>query len=423
MIKKYLICRICKKTKLKKTIDFGKTPIGDFWLDKNETKLKIKNYPLNLGFCNFCKLSQLIEGVNEKLIYKKFFYEISVTSGLKEHYFKFENLFTNKFNQNMKLKNIIDIGSNDGSFLEPFKERGYNVFGVEPVKKFNKICKNKGIKILNGYFNKSLAYRIKKNTKYDIVSVNFLVANIDYLDNFLDGIELISKEKSYLIIETSHLLEVINKKLYDTFFHEHIFYFSLYNLNKIFSKRKYSIHHVEMTKSKGGSLRLILKKNEKCYSSVVNKLINNVIRQEKKYLFNSKIYSDFGKYLDNKKIEIKNILKNYDEKIVIFGASVATTTLVKKFNLEKKIKYFIDDNKIMHNKFSPLNKKPVFKSSHFFKDKKSNTLLIIAIRYTDMILKKYQKYLKYKNVIRIYPKVKLVNFKSRLKRVKNNQLV
>ena len=76
MIKKYLNCRICKKTKLKKTIDFGNTPIGDFWLKKSEKNLKLKKYPLNLGYCNKCKLPQLIEGLNEKQIYKKFFYEI-----------------------------------------------------------------------------------------------------------------------------------------------------------------------------------------------------------------------------------------------------------------------------------------------------------------------------------------------------------
>jgi 2-polyprenyl-3-methyl-5-hydroxy-6-metoxy-1,4-benzoquinol methylase len=368
--------------------------------------------------------SSVKESVSEKEIYKKFFYEISVTTGLKDHYFKFEKFFSKKFKINKKTKKIIDIGCNDGSFLEPFKINGYNVLGVEPVKKFKKICEKKNINFLNNYFNKNLAKKFKKkNLKFDIIAVNFLLANVNYLKEFIESINLISEKKSYLIIETSHVLSVMKKNLYDTFFHEHIFYFSLYNLQNIFKKYKFEIHNLEFTKSKGGSLRIIFRKNVKCNSSIVKNTIKKTINLEKKYLFNNSVYLNFEKNLENTKHQIHKLLKNYKEKVVIFGASVATTTIIKKFNLENKIAYFIDDNVIMHGKHSPINKKPVFSPSFFFNDNHNKILLIVAIRYTDMIINKYKKFLKKKKIVRIYPKVELVKFHDNLKKVSSNELL
>ena len=308
--------------------------------------------------------------------------------------------------------------------MEPFKLSGYNVLGIEPVKKFKYICKKKNIKVLNTYFNKKLASNLKKkNIKFDIISVNFLIANVDYLEEFIESIDMISNDKSYLIIETSHVLSVIKKKLYDTFFHEHIFYFSLYNLKNILKKKKFEIHFVEITKSKGGSLRIILKKNEKCKSLKIRKRIDKIIKAEKKYLFKYKVYEDFEKYLDKTNFNIQNIVNKFNNKIVVFGASVASTTIIKKFNLEEKINYFIDDNKLMHSKYNPLNKMPVHKPSKFFNDNKNKTLMIIAIRYTDMIINKYKKYLKNKNIIRIFPNVRLEKNDYKIKRIKSNELI
>lgn len=423
MYKKHLNCRICG-SKLEKAIKFEETPIGDFWLNKNEKKQILNQYPLNACFCNICKLLQLKESINEKEIYKKFFYEISVTTGLKDHYFKFEKFFSKRFKIKKKTKSIIDIGCNDGSFLEPFKLSGYDVVGVEPVKKFKKICEKKNIYCLNSYFNANLAKKFKKKgLKFDVIAVNFLLANVDYLTEFIESINEISEEKAYLIIETSHVLSVMKKNLYDTFFHEHIFYFSLYNLKNIFKKYKFEIHNLEFTKSKGGSLRIIFRKNVKCRSSIVKTAIKKTINLEKKYLFSNSVYLNFEKNLENTKNQIQKLIKNYKEKIVVFGASVATTTILKKFNLENKVSYFIDDNVIMHGKYSPINKKPVFPPSFFFEDNNNKIMLIIAIRYTDMIINKYKNFFKKKKIIRIYPKVELLKFNDNLKKVRSNELL
>ena len=144
---KYKNCRICNSNNIETVIKFEKTPIGDAW--KKVKKKFTTFYPLNIFFCKKCRSIQLKETISEKKIYNNFFYEISVTSGLKEHYKKFSEQLTKKYFKENKKYKILDIGSNDGSFLFPFSKKKFFCLGIEPTKHIARKANSRKIHTLN----------------------------------------------------------------------------------------------------------------------------------------------------------------------------------------------------------------------------------------------------------------------------------
>ena len=418
-------CRLCKSKKLKNVILFGKVPFGDHWLKKSDLNIKIKKYPLTVSFCISCKVLQLRQFVDEQQLYKRFFYEISVTSGLNNHYNKFINYFTKKFSSKIVNKKILDIGSNNGFFLNCFKKKGYQIFGVEPVKHISDHANRKGIKTYNFFFNKKNSdILLKENGKFSVIAINYLLANINNFHHFVSSVNKLLENEGFLIIETSHLKQIIKKKLYDTFFHEHIFYFTLENLIKIFENYNIHIYEVEEILPKGGSLRIILRKNIRKMNKNNQEKILKILKDEKKYKLQSiKTYINFFEFLKKVKSKIKKNIVQKESKIAAFGASVASNTLIYYFNLFKKIKYFVDDNKIMYNLYAPYSKIPVKDPNFFFNDNKTKSILILAIRYTDMILNKYKNKFKSKIIYRIYPKIIKIKNLKKFKKIKFGSIV
>ena len=193
---KYKNCRICNSNNIETVIKFEKTPIGDAW--KKVKKKFTTFYPLNIFFCKKCRSIQLKETISEKKIYNNFFYEISVTSGLKEHYKKFSEQLTKKYFKENKKYKILDIGSNDGSFLFPFSKKKFFCLGIEPTKHIARKANSRKIHTLNIFFNKKNSVKIKKKYgDFDLISLNFILANVDYIHNFLDGVDNLIKRMVY----------------------------------------------------------------------------------------------------------------------------------------------------------------------------------------------------------------------------------
>ena len=152
--------------------------------------------------------------------------------------------------------------------------------------------------------------------------------------------------------------------------------------------------------------------------------ILKILKDEKKYKLQSiKTYINFFEFLKKVKSKIKKNIVQKESKIAAFGASVASNTLIYYFNLFKKIKYFVDDNKIMYNLYAPYSKIPVKDPNFFFNDNKTKSILILAIRYTDMILNKYKNKFKSKIIYRIYPKIIKIKNLKKFKKIKFGSIV
>lgn len=395
-------CRLCKSKQLNKVVRLEPTPLCDQYLSKKEDQAL---YPLNLYQCDACKFCQIDCIIDPELIYKDYIYVSKSSSDLKNH---FESYVKNVIEYTHIKRNdfVIDIGSNDGLLLTVFKENGQRILGVEPSSEIAQEANDNGIHTLSEYFTLNLAKKIK--TKYgsaDLVTVNNVFANIDDLENFTLGVvELLSNE-GILVIEASYLLDMVNNMVFDYIYHEHLSYFSLMPLKIFFERLDLKLIHVERIPTKGGSIRIYCAK--KSSNRTENNSVNLFLSNENSAHINQDFFRAFTKRINALKIALKETLaKNPTKKIIGYGASATSTTLIYYFDIHNDIKLLLDDNPRKIGTYSPGSHIPV----QALKDTAIDENVIIIIlgwRFSEEILKRLKHY--QCTIIIPLPEFKIIN--------------
>lgn len=407
--KKREVCALCLSNDIKKVINFGKTPLANSYLLKENEKSEI--YPLTLSLCKNCGHLQLNEIVNPQKMFSNYFYVSGTSKVLINHFKDYASKIIDKFKLNKKDK-ILDIACNDGTFLQQFINKGYtNVIGVEPAKNLRKINKKIGIDINTTFFDFPSSKKLKK--KYNnikIITANNVCAHIPSINNFVKGIENILNEKSIFIFEVSYLGDVYRKMTFDTMYHEHVSYHSLKPLIKFFQKYNLEIFDFDLVEAQGGSIRIYVSK--KGSQLVRKKKIYNQIQKEKNInLFRIETFLKYHNRIKQKKIELSKILtdmKNNKEKIVGFGAPAKLTTFSYVFGIKKStVEFIIDDNSLKQNTFSPGKKIPI-RNYEYLKGKKWNVIVIFAWNFSKSIIKRLKKDFKNKKIIVPFPNPKII---------------
>lgn len=382
-------CRLCKSKNLTKVFDLGSTPLANSYCSKIKS-LKLKKYPLALNLCKNCGHLQLSVSVDPKKMFQNYLYKTNTSKKnydhFKKYYLKVSKLFKKK---NIK---VLDIASNDGTFLNFFCSKKCIKVGIDPARNLQTFAKRKGINQICDFFTfKSSFYLKKKFTSFDLITANHVCAHVSNLEDFFKGVSNIINEKGYFVFEVSYRGSVIKKNTFDTIYHEHHDYHALKPLNKFISKFGFKLVNFDILEAQGGSIRLYCTKNKniKLNTGKINKQINYEINKIK--LFDTSTYKLFKGRVDKAKEKFKKILENLlKRKLIVigYGAAAKTTTFMSYFNInEKQIKYIYDDNELKQNLYMPgknikiINKKKLLSTN-------VNVLVILAWNYADFIIKK-----------------------------------
>jgi SAM-dependent methyltransferase len=407
IIKKIICCRICYSKEIKLKFSNNPSPIGEAFVKKKSQNITQKKYPLNVLQCNNCGLVQLQHVVNPNILYDSYLYETKTSYYLENHYRILAKKLINRFNLDRE-SFIVEIGSNDGTLLNNFKESRISILGVEPARKISKIANQKGIKTINDYFSSSLAKKIsKKYGQADLIIANNVFANVHDVNNWMTGIKNLLKKNGIFVIETFYLLDLLKNKVFDFLYHEHLSAFSLKPINYLSNKYGLSFFDCEKFEHKGGSLRVFISKEK------INKTRNflRLKNEEIKFgIYKAKKFKELRNDLNIEKKKLQNFIKNNKDKSFFgLGASISCITLMYEFEIEKVFDLLIDDNKLKHNFFSPGSNIQI-KSFNKCKFKKKTVVILLAWRFKKPLYKKYLKILKKKKItiIELWPKFKIV---------------
>ena len=380
-------CRSCGNSKLKRVVSLGYQPLANNLLNKKEDKCDL--YPLELNYCDNCHNCQLSVAVDPKKMFSNYLYTSSTSASFREHFVDAAKKYVKEFKLKPKKSYIIDIGSNDGVGLKPFKALGFkNFLGVEPAKNLAKLANKNKIKTFNCFLNKKNLKNIKKNA--DLILASNVFAHSDNLKEMAECmIELLSK-KGTIIIEVQYLMNTLKDLTFDNIYHEHYNYWSLTSLINFFKQFKVKIFKVEKINTHGGSIRIYIQKDKKVK---IDKSVNDLIKEEEKFgIKEFKTYQNFGekiyKIKENVIMNIKKIKKK-GGKIVGYGAPAKATTALNFFGLNKEIEYIVDDNKLKHKKFVPGVKIPIYSKNKLKKTKA--IILVLAWNFYNEIKKNNDK--------------------------------
>lgn len=381
-------CRSCKNSKIKKTFSLGKQAFtGIFPKYKNES---VPNGDLSLVYCDSCTLLQLENSFDKKKLYgDNYGYMSSLNSSMTSHLSRKANLLK-KYNL-INSDTIIDIGSNDGTFLS-FFEKKFNLIGVDPtIKKFNKNYRKDIIKVANFFTKNTLTPYMKKKAKL-ITSIAMFYDLEDPIKFAEDVYELLDKDGIWHL-ELSYMPLMIKNLSYDTICHEHLEYYSLNSIKYIFDKVGFSIIDIQLNDINGGSFALTLSKNKNSNNKVVEWLLN---QESKDKINNISTFKKFFLKINKQKKDLKNLLENLinmKKKVYGYGASTKGNVILQFSSINSKLLPLIGEvNPFKYNRYTPGTKIKIV-SEAVIKKNKPDYLLVLPWHFKDFIVKKEKKYL------------------------------
>ena len=375
-------CRSCGNEKLKRVLSLGYQPLANNLLKKRNEKCDL--FPLELNFCEKCFNCQLSVSVEPKKMFSNYLYKSSTSKTFRNHFLQAAKKYINNFKLDSKKASIIDIGSNDGVALKPFKDLNFkNILGIEPAKNLAKIANTEKIQTLNIFLNKKNLSKIKK--KGDIILASNVFAHSDNLREMAECMIKLLKKNGTIIIEVQYLLNTLKDLTFDNIYHEHYNYWSVTSLMNFFADLPVRIFKVEKINTHGGSIRVFLSNNK---NKKVDKSVNKMLKDEVKFgIKKFKTYQNFGESVYQiRKNVIKNInkIKKNGTSIIGYGSPAKATTALNFFGInDDYIDFIIEDNKLKNNKFIPGTRIPI--SCNKKVNKKNFVVLVLAWNFFDEI--------------------------------------
>tara|TARA_B110000238_G_scaffold199211_1_gene245783 strand:- start:105 stop:1373 length:1269 start_codon:yes stop_codon:yes gene_type:complete len=404
-------CRLCLSKEIEMAVNMGKSPISEKYVKKENLENIIPKVSLNLYFCKNCSHVQLIDVVNPDFLWADFTFKTARDIKLINHFKDYVERVINVQQINDK-DLILDIGSNDGTLLQCFKDKGFqNILGVDPASQIVDQANLSGIKTIKGYFNLELANKISStNGKAKVITANNVFAHMDDLRGMLEAIKFMMNEESIFVFEVSYLLDVVKKMLIGTIFHEHLSYHSIISLKQFLNSFNLDIIKVERGPEQGGSI-ICYAKIKKQSNRIHNSVFELIELEKKEKLDKIETIQKMNDQLTDLKNELNKIIKKikHENKTISgFGAARSGTTFLSYFGIGNHIDYLYDDNKEKHFKFSPGDQIEVLPTKDI-DENKPDYLIILAWIHADNIISKNQNYLENGGAfLRFFPKIEII---------------
>jgi len=394
VLRKSKYCRVCKKPSLERVLTLGPTPLANAFLTKLQLDEPEYFYPLDVDFCNNCGFVQLDHIVAPKVLFDNYVYVSSTSAVFIGHFKKMaDQVFPRFLTKNKSL--VIDIGSNDGILLKPFKSLGAKVLGIEPASHIAKIAEKQGIETISEFFSVKLAKRIvEQKGQADIVTATNVFAHIDDLDEVIRGLKILLNKDGIFIMEAPYLIDFIEKRYFDLVYHEHLSYWSINSLMTLFKRFNMSVFAVEKVPVHGGTIRVYIKKLEGKHK--LGESVGEFLTQEKRMKLTKKqTYLDYANLVLKNKVKLVVLLAELKMKgktIAAYGAPAKGNTLLNYFGIGTEIlDYVVDDSPWKQGLYTPGKRIPVVSSKTLY-EKRPDYLLILAWNFADSIMKMHVKY-------------------------------
>ena len=384
---------ICKITgnRIKPFMSFGKMPIANGFLKKEFFKKEFY-FNMEVGFSKKLSLFQLNDHPAPKLMFNKNYpFFTSSSKFMVNHFRDYANWIKKNYLRNSK--NIIEIGSNDGSFLKNFKTKQNKILGVEPSKNVATLAKKNGINTINKFFTFKTSQSLKsfkKNT--DLIIAANAICHIPNLKDLIKGIDNLLTKKGLFIFEEPYLGSMYEKTSYDQIYDEHIYMFSATSVKKIFNLFGFELINALPQKTHGGSMRYVIGRKD-CHR------INKSVYKQLKFETRKNINTIKGclKFKKNCEASRKKLKKKIDEiiksgkNIAGYAATSKSTTILNYCGINNKhIDFICDTTKDKIGKYTPKTHIPIVNMDHYRKNIPDYTFLF-AWNHKKEIFKKEKK--------------------------------
>src|SRR5574337_274270 len=262
-------CRVCEHAGLEPVLSLGRTPLADALLRAEQLERPEPVFPLEVVFCPNCSLLQVEATVSPEVLFcRDYPYYSSFSDALLRHSRENAlNLIASRHLHGGSL--VVELASNDGYLLRNYVERGIPVLGIDPAEGPARAAQQADIPTLCTFFGEALGRRLREEGRQaDVIHANNVLAHVADLNGFVEGIGLLLKDTGVAVIEVPYVKDLVDHCEFDTIYHEHLCYFSVAALDRLFRRHSLFLNHADHLSIHGGSLRLFVEKKENARDSV-----------------------------------------------------------------------------------------------------------------------------------------------------------
>lgn len=387
-------CRLCDSKDVKLVVKLHPVPLAEKYTSSPEEARKAPKFPIDLYMCSDCAHVQLLDVIDSTDLWSGYTYHSGQTQGIVQHFQDISQKIISKFAPKPGSL-IIDVGSNDGTLLRCFKNVGHKVLGVDPAKEIAEKATASGIETMPALFTSEVANKIKeKHGTASVITAFNVYAHADNLGDMTDGIRTLLSEDGVFIFEVQYLMDIVDKVLIGTIFHEHMSHHSLKPMMRFLNAHDLELIDVErVTIQKGSIIGVAQRKGgPRKVSSAVDDLLK---LEEKRNLDKLAVMEEFNERIEKNREVARNLMKEWKDKghaVAGFGAARSGPTLMAQFEFEDVIEYIFDDHPQKVNRFSPGNGVPVLPTADLMK-KKPDVVIILAWIHARAIIEKSSDYI------------------------------
>ena len=387
-----LACRACGFNNLSPVFDFGDMPLADKLETVPDSTSAAPRVPLSVLYCSRCSLSQLSVSVSPELLFDSSYpYYSSVSPALQRHFAESAQSIISKFGIGYG-NLVVEAASNDGYMLRHFQAAGARVIGFDPASGPASVARNAGIDTRIRFFGPEVARELASSgERADVFLANNVLAHVPDLTGFVAAIAEVLKSDGVAIIEVPYLADMVEGGEFDTIYHQHLCYFTLTSLEKLFATAGMRLESVERTGVHGGSLRLFA-----VHGSGSGDSTRRLVAVEQQNGWHELAFADrIGDAANTVRhglVTLTGELKATGHTICGYGAAAKAATLLAWCGLDNDSISFVSDlNSRKHGKFMPGTDLEICAPERIL-EQQPDHVLILAWNFADEIMQQLAAY-------------------------------
>jgi SAM-dependent methyltransferase len=387
-------CRSCGQKDLELILSLGNTPLANSLVTAEQLNQPESTYPLDLVFCPGCSLVQITETVPPENLFREYLYFSSFSDTMLSHASQIvQRLLASRKLGPQSL--AVEIASNDGYLLQYYLSAGVPVLGIEPAINIARVAQEeKGIRTLCQFFGSATARELAASgERADVIHANNVLAHVPDLNGFAEGVRMLLKDDGLAVIEVPYVKDLIDRCEFDTIYHEHLCYFSLSALDRLFDRQDLVITDVERLPIHGGSIRIFASRQGSARKA---ESVLRLLDEEAGWgVDRPDFYRGFARRVEELKRSLRSFifgLKEKEQRLAAYGAAAKGSTLLNYFQIGlEALDFVVDRSTFKQGRYMPGVHLPVSPPARLLEEMPSHVLLL-TWNFAEEILEQQAEY-------------------------------